>query len=70
MYAHSPARNAVVVFSAALIGYSLSLQPWFEKNDVITLITADVSSLPNFTAPILTSQTCSVRVLAYMHESF
>ncbi|XP_064395119.1 sodium-independent sulfate anion transporter-like isoform X2 [Halichondria panicea] len=53
------ARNAVVVFSAALIGYSLTLQPWFEKNNVITLITEDKSSLPNFTAPDITSQTCS-----------
>ena len=56
------ARNAVVVLVAAMIAYSLALQPWF-SDDIVTLIKEGSSSLPNLTAPEVSPQTCSVRGL-------
>ena len=52
------ARNAVVVLIAAVIGYTLSIQPWF--NNQITLIQYDESIMPDFELPDLSVQTCQV----------
>jgi len=52
------ARNAVVVLIAAVIGYTLSIQPWF--NNQITLIQYNESIMPDFELPDLSVQTCQV----------
>ena len=52
------ARNAVVVFVAALIGYSLTLQSWFKGQ--ISLIDYQHGSLPPLQVPDPTSEICSV----------
>ena len=52
------ARNALVVFVAALIGYCLTLQPWFD--DQITLINYDQGTLPEVWVPNPTPDDCSV----------
>ena len=52
------ARNAVVVLIAAVIGYTLSIQPWF--NNQITLIQYNESIMPDFELPDLSIQTCQV----------
>ena len=52
------ARNALVVFVAALIGYCLTLQPWF--NGQISLIDYDHGSLPSVSVPDPTPHDCSV----------
>ena len=57
------ARNAVVVLIAAVIGYTLSIQPWF--SDQVTLIQYNESIMPDFEVPDLTIQTCQVCVYIY-----
>lgn len=58
------ARNALVVFVAAMIGYCLKLQPWFE--DQITLIDYSYGSLPPVQVPDPTSDVCSVSVRIFL----
>ena len=53
------ARNALVVFVAAMIAYSLTLQPWFK--DQISLIDYKNGKLPPIQVPDPTSDVCSVR---------
>jgi len=50
------ARNAVVVLIAAVIGYTLSIQPWFSNQ--ITLIQYNESIMPDFEVPDLSIETC------------
>lgn len=57
------ARNALVVFVAALIGYCLTLQPWF--NGQISLIDYNHGSLPPLKVPDPTSGICSVNSHGY-----
>ena len=59
------ARNAVVVLIAAVIGYTLSIQPWFSNQ--ITLIQYNESIMPDFEVPDLSIETCQVCV--YMYSS-
>ena len=54
------ARNAVVVLIAAVIGYTLSIQPWFSNQ--ITLIQYNESIMPDFEVPDLSIETCQVCV--------
>ena len=55
------ARNALVVFVAAMLGYCLKLQPWFKQQ--ISLIDYDNGKLPPIQVPDPTSDVCSVSVL-------
>lgn len=52
------ARNALVVFVAAMLGYSLKIQPWF--NNQISFINYNNGSLPPIQVPDPTSDICSV----------
>ena len=53
-----PARNALVVFVAALIAYCLTLQSWFDTQ--ISLIDYNNGALPPLQVPDPTSSICSV----------
>ena len=55
------ARNALVVFVAAMLGYCLKLQPWFKQQ--ISLIDYDNGKLPSIQVPDPTSDVCSVSIL-------
>ena len=59
------ARNALVVFVAAMLGYCLTLQPWF--NDQISLIDYKNGKLPPIQVPDPTSDVCSVSASITIH---
>jgi len=54
------ARNALVVFLAAMLGLGIKRQSWF--HDQVTFINNTGSTLPPFRAPDITPETCSVRI--------
>lgn len=59
------ARNALVVFVAAMIGYCLKVQPWY--NDQISFIDYKNGTLPPIQVPDPTSDICSVSAPIAVH---